>query len=321
VRDSREESQPPQPQKTQQRSERNVLDQATASTANLINKVLPEEDDISDGGEESIVEVLSLHYEGETYNHKENQPLIPRDDAKVRRLRFVDRQSNAERVTWSQDRDEAEYSPQTTRRKRSRREVEDEIEEEDDDAAFEIDPRPVDLSRREQAALPVTQARSQLQRTQDSPKRQRTERREGSEEDSTDVAERRRGDRSREGQLTVLERIRETQIATTRDEGAAQAGPSRASAQVVDDDDAPSSSYAFVKETAREAMMKYRAPKGPQQRLRWSEDETDTLINLIDRYGCSWSRILEKGRGMFAESRDQVALKDKARNLKVELLM
>ena len=54
-------------------------------------------------------------------------------------------------------------------------------------------------------------------------------------------------------------------------------------------------------------MMKYRPQNGPQQRQRWSIDETETLINLIDKYGCSWVTILKKGHGVFAETRDQVS--------------
>lgn len=286
-----------------------------------MNQPVQEGDEISDSGQSSIQEVLSLHYEGETYNHKENEPLIPRDDSKVRRLRFVDRQPNAERVTWSQGGDEEEFSPQTTRRKRSHRATsEDDID--DDDGAFETDPRPVDLSQREQAAVPVSQARSPLQRTQASPKRLRTDHRDEVEEDRIATAQRRREERRREEKQAGQERIQETQVAATQDEGAGQAPrPSEAHVENDDDDDAPTSSYAFIKETARAAIMKYRTPRGPQQRTRWTEYETDLLINLIDKYGCSWSRILEKGKGHFAEPRDQVALKDKARNVKVELLM
>ena len=277
---------------------------------------------VSDDGERSREEVLSLHYEGETYNHKENQPILPRDDQKVRRLRFVDRQPNAERVTWSQDIDEGELEAHTTRRaKRSRQDVEGESE--DDDEAFETDPRPIDRSRREQAVPPIVQARSQLQRGQPSPKRPRTERREWAEEELVAAAVRRHEERRREEAQAEREGSQELQVVATQDEGPVQRTfqdeALQSSAQAADE--VPSSSYPFIHETARAAMVRYRVQGGPQQRQKWSIDETEALINLIDKYGCSWSMILKKGQGVFAETRDQVALKDKARNIKVELLM
>jgi hypothetical protein len=290
---------------------------------NIVDDQVRDEDNTaSDDGESSIEEVLSLHYEGETYNHKENQPILPGDDQKVRRLRFIDRQPGAERVTFSQDRDETEVEAHTTRRaKRSHQDVEDENEE--DDEAFETDPRPVDRSRRDQAVPPVVQARSQLRRTQPSPKRPRTERRERAEKELVAATVRQHEDTRREEAQAERERSQELQVAATQDEGSLQRTFQDEALQssALAADDAPPSSYAFIQETSRAAMVRYRVHKGPQQRQRWSIDETETLINLIDKYGCSWATILKKGHGVFAETRDQVSLKDKARNIKVELLM
>jgi hypothetical protein len=290
----------------------------------MADQVQDEDDVVSDDGEKSIDEVLSLHYEGETYNHKENQQ--PGNNQKVSKLRFVDRQPNAQRVTWTQDGDDGELEAHTTRKaKRSHQAIEDDIEEEEE--AFETDPRPVDRSRRDQAVRPVTQAHSQLQRTQASPKRQRVERPEGAGEELVAAAVLRPGSRRREEaqgeQEGSQEGSQEPYVAATQDDGPAQRAFQDEALQssVQAADDAPPSSYAFIQETARAAMMKYRPHNGPQQRQRWSIDETETLINLIDKYGCSWATILKKGHGVFAETRDQVSLKDKARNIKVELLM
>lgn len=299
------------------------LASVSEAVTNIVADQMEDEDDmVSDDGERSREEVLSLHYEGETYNHKENRPILPRDDQKVRRLRFADRQPNAERVKWSQDRDEGELEAHTMRKaKRSHQAMEDEIEEEDD--AFQTDLRSVNQSRREQAVLPAAQTRSQLQRTQPSPKRPRTDRREGAEEELVAAAVRRREERRYEEAHAERERSQEILVAATQDEGPVQRtlqdAALQSSAQAADD--APPSSYPYVQETARAAMIRYRVPNGPQQRQRWSIDETEALINLIDQYGCSWVTILKKGKGVFAETRDQVSLKDKARNIKVELLM
>jgi len=306
-----------EPQTNKQKPAGSKLASVSEAVASVMEEQLQDEDDIvSDDGDKSIEEVMSLHYEGETYNHKENQPILPRDDQKVRRLRFVDRQPNAERVLW----DEGEIEAHTTRRaKRRRQDPEYEIE---DDGAFETDPRPVDQSRREQAVLPV-QDRSQLQRTQPSLKRPRIDRQEETEEELATAAMRRHEESRREEAQTEREDSQELQGTATQDEGPVQRTLQdealQSSARAADG--VPASSYPFIHETARAAMVRYRVHGGPQQRQRWSIDETETLINLIDKYGCSWSTILKKGKGVFAETRDQVSLKDKARNIKVELLM
>lgn len=279
--------------------------------ASLMDDQWLDEDDISDSGKSSIAEVISLHFEGETHNHKENWPINLKDDSKVRKLRFVDRQPNAERVTWSQDGDEDEIEPQTTYRKRRRQSIEDEVEE--DDEAFEFDPRPIDQSRREQAISPVGQFRSQLQNTESSAKRARLEHREGTDRQRKEM-EREEQEQNREIKIPATQE--RTSQTLSHDETL------QASAET--HDDAPTSSFAFIdelSETARAAMMKYRVPKGPRQRQMWSGEETETLMNLIEEIGCHWSQILKAGRGRFADSRDQVSLKDKARNLKVEFLV
>ncbi|KAK2757309.1 hypothetical protein FQN54_004823 [Arachnomyces sp. PD_36] len=60
----------------------------------------------------------------------------------------------------------------------------------------------------------------------------------------------------------------------------------------------------------------------PQQRRRWTDDETRRLVKLISKYGTSWAHIQEKDAGYAAKGgepkltqRNQVQLKDKARNL------
>jgi hypothetical protein len=291
------------------------------AATNIMDSHVPDEEElVSDDGEKSIEEVLSLHYEGETYNHKENQQ--PGSNQRASKRRFVDRQPNAQRVTWSQDREEGELEAQTMlKAKRTHQALEDEME--DDGYAFETDSRPVGQSRRGQAVYQVTRASHLLQRIQPSPKRQRVEGREDAGEASLTAAARRRGDSRHEEAQAERESSQELMVAATQDDGPLlrtfQDEALQSSALAADD--APSSSYAFVKETARAAMMQHRPQNGPQQRQRWSIEETEALINLIDKYGCSWVTILKKGQGVFAETRDQVSLKDKARNIKVELLM
>ena len=63
-----------------------------------------------------------------------------------------------------------------------------------------------------------------------------------------------------------------------------------------------------------------RSQKKPQMRRPWTENETNVLMNLIAKYGTSWAYIKKMDVSQSLEGRDQVALKDKARNIKVAFL-
>lgn len=62
--------------------------------------------------------------------------------------------------------------------------------------------------------------------------------------------------------------------------------------------------------------------KPPQVRKPWTEEETERLLELIEEHGTSWALLKTEdvGAGNILESRDQVALKDKARNMKLDYL-
>ena len=78
--------------------------------------------------------------------------------------------------------------------------------------------------------------------------------------------------------------------------------------------------YTRVKESAREKMAVVTKP--PQSRNAWTSKETDMLHYLITEHGTSWTHLKnEDGKqGRVLEARDQVALKDKARNMKMDYL-
>lgn len=63
-------------------------------------------------------------------------------------------------------------------------------------------------------------------------------------------------------------------------------------------------------------------PKKVQSRKAWTEEETEALISLIGDHGVSWKLLKEQdnANGSILEARDQVALKDKARNMKFDYL-
>ena len=62
-------------------------------------------------------------------------------------------------------------------------------------------------------------------------------------------------------------------------------------------------------------------PKKVQSRKAWTDEETERLIRLIEKYGTSWKLLKERDKPQkVLIHRDQVALKDKARNIKLDFL-
>ena len=63
-------------------------------------------------------------------------------------------------------------------------------------------------------------------------------------------------------------------------------------------------------------------PKPLQNRQGWSNEEIQTLLDLIEEYGTSWTLLKQKDaeNGNILANRGQVALKDKARNIKFDYL-
>jgi len=76
--------------------------------------------------------------------------------------------------------------------------------------------------------------------------------------------------------------------------------------------------YIEANSSAKERVAKQ--PKKVQTRRQWSEIEIETLIDLIGKFGTSWAELKREDSNSILENRDQVALKDKARNMKVDYL-
>lgn len=62
--------------------------------------------------------------------------------------------------------------------------------------------------------------------------------------------------------------------------------------------------------------------KTVQRRTPWTDLETETLQELITTHGISWAKLkdMDKYNGNVLIDRDQVALRDKARNMKIDYL-
>ena len=78
--------------------------------------------------------------------------------------------------------------------------------------------------------------------------------------------------------------------------------------------------YMRVNQSAKQRMA--MVPKLPQSRNAWSSVETDMLHYLITEYGTSWKLLKTEDltQGHILAARDQVSLKDKARNMKMDYL-
>ena len=74
---------------------------------------------------------------------------------------------------------------------------------------------------------------------------------------------------------------------------------------------------------SRAKQMRAFAPKLPQVRKPWEADEIERLVGLIVEHGTSWSLLKEvdEDKSDILHKRDQVALKDKARNIKLDFLL
>ncbi|KAI9829305.1 MAG: hypothetical protein M1826_005769 [Phylliscum demangeonii] len=159
------------------------------------------------------------------------------------------------------------------------------------DAAFEPDSRQVEEGREEasrQASNHPTRRTSPSAPTNNAS-------RHAQGDDEMETVQRRPGPAS----TTVSQRR------TPAEQGAAQTTSS-------------AGNYEAVNEMARTTAPRTHKP---QQRRAWSHDATKRLIALIedDAYATSWAKI-EKLKDPLLDGRGQVALKDKARNIKVEYL-
>ncbi|KAH8776962.1 hypothetical protein BGZ57DRAFT_854360 [Hyaloscypha finlandica] len=227
--------------------------------------------------------------------NKENRPAPKR--------RLVDRQPGARQMQW-EDSQDSTPGPSTNKRKyqesvgeenEDERREEEEEEELSEDEGFQEDHRVPDPARR--AAAPIARRQSPGQDAPSPPKRREIER-PGNNTDR-DVARRRQ------------QRAKSVARANTRRE-------------VVNDDEddetypPPTFPQASLAAKLNVAQSRSRMEREPQKRVPWSDADSKRLIDGIEQFGCSWSVIAKNTD--FDHPRDQIALKDKARNMKVTFL-
>lgn len=214
---------------------------------------------------------------------------------------FIDRQESAERVTWEESPpSNRQRSDSQKRMMRARPTVEDEesMSDPSEDESFQQDNRPSgDLERRRMA--PTAQRRTTAPAKASSSRPTRPPRLPPPPEDEDEDVQR---------------QIRQDVERHSRSSPAQSQPPTRSQAQIADQ-------QKRINKLAKD-QVRARAPAKVQTRRPWSPEETSMLIEYIMEHGTSYAFIkkLDEGGQNILEGRDQIALKDKARNIKTDYL-
>ena len=80
--------------------------------------------------------------------------------------------------------------------------------------------------------------------------------------------------------------------------------------------------YNAVNQEAKLRVAELKIKKTPKERIPWSAEEIECLLELIEDFGSGWAKIKHKDERErnILHCRGQVALKDKARNMKMDFL-
>lgn len=93
--------------------------------------------------------------------------------------------------------------------------------------------------------------------------------------------------------------------------------------QATQDNSVPRSTFdAYQQSKERAQEFQASQPKKVQVRKAWTDEETGLLLDLIEEHGTSWRLLkqIDLENDYILKDRDQVALKDKARNMKLDFL-
>ncbi|KAL8721185.1 MAG: hypothetical protein Q9225_002071 [Loekoesia sp. 1 TL-2023] len=234
----------------------------------------------------------------EAESNKENLPLQPEPSqippsqpseqarTQSKKGRFLDHQENAERMDWNTQESNSSFTRHsqqpTVDDLRIKRRGEEDNSSSDDD--FQEDTRQITQPRRSGLTKKNSQSDAALRPAAKRPRRL-------------------------QGRLEATESSDLEEAVETHNNDNAPV-PSQAER------------YRVVNAYAKQQIA--TLPKKPQVRTPWSPEETDRLLELIDQHGLSWTRLKSMDKvhenGPLLGTRDQVALKDKARNIKFDFL-
>ena len=261
-------------------------------------------------------QILQLKAQEEAESNKESHALdpsshmrgifeqsLPRRLDRTRKPLLIDPQPGAVRVTFdsqelTQDALSKNHGKQNNH---SGIEIEDQQEEMENptpDQGFQQDTRPIDVeSRRTSKPLPKRLVDKTAIAKSNAQKR-------GRQTSKSQVARKRsKGQRSSQ----VENEENDVTRGNPEEENISQFPPSQLD------------NYKKANSSAK--YMKAETPKRAQSRRAWTDLETEKLIALIEEYGISWAQLKDyDGDNGVLANRDQVALKDKARNMKLDYL-
>ncbi|PBP24018.1 MYB DNA-binding domain protein [Diplocarpon rosae] len=228
-------------------------------------------------------------------NSKEKDKENHRPIAKpVAKRRLIDPQPNAERISNDWDISQEDLvEPSVPKRGRARAEREE--SEESEGQGFQEDQRLPDPNRR--LSAPPARRFLHAENDRSPPKKPRVTCREASPPVEFKGVVARRQEREEAGSARS-----EIQDDDNDD----------------DDDDVPPPTATELSAAARSAVARSAGPRVYRGRIPWSDDDSARLEEGIEEYGCSWALIHNSRR--WDVDRGQVALKDRARNLKVQYL-
>lgn len=107
--------------------------------------------------------------------------------------------------------------------------------------------------------------------------------------------------------------------------GPEPASPASSAAAAAPFAPAPSSSYInALREERRLVSQQVRhqaGPSMPKQRHAWSDLDSETLVELIRHRQAAWSIMEKNDNDKFQHPRNQQAYRDRARNMKVDMLL
>lgn len=218
--------------------------------------------------------------------NKENRPTPERA-----KRHFLDAQQDRYRISFDDDNSHDDEEVRSNH-KRSRGDSED---SEDDD--FQTDRRTISRPRKRVARAAPQQATPEP--TQERSRSRRTQRQ--VPDDGPEPVRRRRGPSPHIGDDALQASVREQESDEERNDQ-------------LQLDEIP---FSQVAELAKLEAIRSKSSSA-KKRIKWSDKDSARLIELIENIGCSWSKVKEAGG--FEVERDQVALKDKARNIKVSYL-
>jgi hypothetical protein len=283
---------------------------------------------------QEILTVLATLRKQEAQSNKENI-----DNSREGKRAFIDRQPGAERITFDSQ-DEISTVREKTSTKRKAPETDD-----DDDDDFEVDPRTAHPAAHRQVSTHPLRvgdisrgSSSKRARVERSPRNVINE--EEDDDDDDEEEEEEEEEEEDDDNVAASSQLRREEANRNRHRSASNVPP-HARLPLHERHDVPPSSSAPVdgssaappistqllhlNRDARESTARRIVkPRQPQQRSRWTEVEVERLVKLIEDYGVSWSNLLRLDHdypgGAMLSHRDQVSLKDKARNMKMDFL-